>query len=111
MKRQISPINPSRGEGAIRIHIGELVLKGIPISASRSIRDFVERELTVQLARQGISMLPSSERHIERIDGGSFPLPADAHANGVGKEIAGSILRALKLAGEDNAHVKEKLKT
>jgi|WetSurMetagenome_2_1015567.scaffolds.fasta_scaffold1501474_2 hypothetical protein len=111
MKRQISPINQNRGEGVIKIHIGELVLKGLPMSAARSIQDFVEHELAAQLTRQGISMLPSSERHIERIDGGSFPLPQDAHANAVGREIAGSILRALELAGEDNAHAKGKLKT
>jgi hypothetical protein len=111
MRRQIPPINQNRSEGGLKIHIGELVLKDIPVSSARRIQDFVERELAAQLTQQGTSLLPSSGRHMERVDGGSFSLPPDAQANVLGREIAGSILRALRIAGEGNTHIKEKPKT
>jgi hypothetical protein len=111
MSKQIPPINRDRSAGVIKIHIGELVLKNFPAGSQSRIQDFVERELAAQLTAREISLLPSSERHVERIDGGSFPLPPDARANVVGREIAGSILRALRLAGEGNTHARDRSKT
>jgi hypothetical protein len=111
MRRQIPPDNPDRREGAIKIHIGELVLKNFPAGSQSRIQDFVERELAAQLTERGISLLPSASRHVERIDGGSFSLPPDAQANVVGREIAGSIVRTLRLAGEGNTRAKNRPKT
>jgi hypothetical protein len=111
MSKQIPPINQDRREGVIKIHIGELVLKNFPAGSQSRIQDLVERELAAQLTERGISLLPSSARRIEQLDGGSFSLPPDAQTNVVGREIAGSILRALRLAGEGNTRAKDRPKT
>jgi len=111
MKRQVPPINTSEGAGGLKIHIGELVLEGIPAGAYRRIRDLVEKELAIQLSKQGISQFALSQQHIGRIDAGSFSMQPGAPPKVVGRQIAGSILRALRLAGEKNSDANENPKT
>ncbi len=111
MTRQLQPGNTGKSGGELKIHIGELVLEGIPAGAHRSIQESVERELAIQLSRQGISQLGLSERHFEKIDAGSFSLQPDAPPGVVGQQIAGSILRALRLAGENRSDANGNPKT
>jgi hypothetical protein len=75
----------------IQLHIENLVLHGFAPGDRDRIAAAVQQELTRLMTEQGLSATLTGGNSLERVDGGSFAMAANARAEGIGAQIAQSI--------------------
>jgi hypothetical protein len=73
---------------AIELHIGELVLHGLPPGDRYRIADAIEHELGRLLIERGVSPALAGETGIARLDAGGFDVPPGATPTGIGAGVA-----------------------
>jgi hypothetical protein len=77
----------------VALHVDELVLDGFPPLDRRRVATAVEHELARLLAEQGVPAGLAEPGAADRLDGGSFNLPAGRGAEAVGADIARAVYR------------------
>ena len=89
-----NPQSPIPNPQSIDLHIHELVLYGFSTGDRHRIAESVERELGRLLAQQGLLASTRGDIDVERLDGGSFRLPAGNKAAMTGAQIASAVYSA-----------------
>jgi hypothetical protein len=81
----------------VRVHIGELVLRGFVPGGRYQLADAVQNELVRLLSAQPEVLHALRHRRVAaQIDGGEFPLPAGSAPTFVGRQVARAIYKGLK---------------
>ena len=84
---------------SITVHIEELVLTGFPTGSRHVIADAVQAELTRLIGEGGIGGEFASGGSYERLQGGSFTLPARIGSTASGDGIAARLHTTLSQEG------------
>jgi hypothetical protein len=85
---------PTPARPAVKLEIGEVVLRGIDVRDGNVIAGTLERELvSVLVAGELAQALRAGER--ARVDGGTIFLEASSGAPAIGREIARAVQRSL----------------
>jgi hypothetical protein len=79
----------------IELHIEELVLHGFSPRDRDAIGAALQGELARLFAEQGAHPALRQTREVEKVDGGSFSMRAEAKAASIGTQVAQSIYGGL----------------
>ncbi len=82
----------------IELHINELVLHGFSPHDRYRIGAAVERQLTQMLTEQGMPATLSQGGEMPYIDGGTFNVAPNAHADTIGTQVAQSVYKNISVS-------------
>lgn len=80
----------------IELHIEELVLYGFSRSDRDAIGAAIQGELARLFAEQGTHPALRQTREVEKVDGGSFTMRADAKAATIGAQVGQLVYNGLR---------------
>ncbi|MFI5177525.1 MAG: hypothetical protein ACHQO8_03120 [Vicinamibacterales bacterium] len=80
---------------SIELHIGELVLEGVPEADGYQVAEAVERQLT-QLFTDRMAPAPVMQsRSVEAVDGGAVTITPGSSAGGLGQQVGSAIFKGV----------------
>ena len=91
----------ARPAARLELHIDELVLHGFPRAERFAIGDALEHALARHFAEQGVPGALTRELSIDRLDIGTFAVPAPAQPGQTGQRMAHALYRGLDGARAD----------
>jgi hypothetical protein len=86
-----APAPTVRSRPAVRLHIGELALHGLPPLSRHDVAEAVRAELTGLIAAEGLPAQLLAAGRTERLRGTPITLPRDGQAGAAGSRIARSV--------------------
>lgn len=84
---------PSRP--SIELHIGELVLEGVPTADRYQVAEAVERQLTQLFTDRMASAPVMQSRSVEAVDGGAVTIAPGSSTDGVGEQLGSAIFNGV----------------
>lgn len=95
------PAPSARGPRAIELHIGELVLSGLPAPDPATLADELEVALARRFAEGGVPEALASHGDRAELRAGSLDLSRPSEAGAIGARVADLLYRSLSERRED----------
>jgi hypothetical protein len=92
-------VQKSEINGAVHLHIDELVLHGFALGDRYRIAEAMEQALSRLIANQGVPGSLANGDYLHQVDGGSFQTKSRATPETIGHQVASAVYGSLSYSG------------